>query len=97
MDSSANGNSTITPDSITESGNDAVLGDDPSNMTGDNATITLSVSGKRLDGTAFTASAKQTISKARNGQEGGAAKTVRLFTSSYAIPYTATGTTSAGV
>lgn len=83
----------ITPDSITESGDNAVLGDGPSNMTADNAKIVLSISGKRLDGSAFSVEAQQSISKARNGTNGSDAKTVSLRASEYTISYAADGST----
>lgn len=81
----------ITPDSISEDGDSANLGNSPSNMTGDNATITLAVSGKRLDGTSFSQNALQSISKARNGVNGTSARVVSLRASTFAIPYASSG------
>ena len=81
----------ITPDSISADGDSANLGNSPSNMTGDNATITLAVSGKRLDGTSFSQDALQSISKARNGVNGTSARVVSLRASTFAIPYASSG------
>ena len=55
---SASGTS-ISPDTISESGLIAVLGNSPTNMTADNAKIDLSVSGKRQNGEAFSETAQQ--------------------------------------
>lgn len=84
----------ITPDNITESTLIAVLGNNPTNMTADNAKIDLSVSGKRQNGEAFSETAQQSISKSRNGTNGANgldARTVNLRASSYVISYDSSG------
>lgn len=74
----ASGNN-ITPDGTP---NSAVTGivtySDPSEMTSDNASITFTIIGKRLDGTDFTQEIKQSFSKAFSGSN---ARLLKLVTS----------------
>ena len=86
----------ITPDTITEDGDNAVAGDSVSNMTADNAKIVYTVTGKRLNGEAISETAQQSFSKARNGTNGTNGldgRTVVLKASTHVIDYAADGTT----
>lgn len=56
----------ITVGTITDSGNYATI-NNHSAMTADLATVTYAISGKRADGTAFSATKVQTIAKAKQG------------------------------
>ena len=59
----------ITTGTITDSGNDAVVGNH-SSMNATQASISYSISGKRSNGDSFTASTIQTLTKAVAGESG---------------------------
>ena len=61
--------SSITAGSVTDSGNYATIGNH-SNMTADNASVTINITGKRADGTSFSISKFQTLSKSKQGDDG---------------------------
>ncbi|REK53198.1 MAG: hypothetical protein DWQ49_12140, partial [Bacteroidetes bacterium] len=86
----------ITPDTITEDGDNAVSGDSVSNMTADNAKIVYTITGKRLNGEAISETAQQSFSKSRNGSNGTDGldgRTVVLKASTYVVDYAADGST----
>ena len=63
--------STITIGSISDSTNDAVVGNHSSMANGtDSVTITYAISGKTLNGTAFSFNKTQTLGKAKTGATG---------------------------
>ena len=61
--------SSITAGSVTDSGSYATIGNH-SNMTADNASVTINITGRRADGTSFSISKFQTLSKSKQGDDG---------------------------
>ena len=61
--------SSITAGSVTDSGDYATIGNH-NNMTADNASVTINITGQRQDGTSFSISKFQTLSKSKQGDNG---------------------------
>ena len=87
--------STITIGSISDSTNDAVVANHSSMVNGtDSVTITYTISGKTLNGTDFSFTKTQTLTKSKAGATGAAgsdSKTVSLTAANNVITYNAAG------
>jgi hypothetical protein len=83
--------SSITSGGIVDSGNYATAGD-TSNITANLASITYTATGKRLNGTAFTLTKKQSFTKAKTGAEGIDGVTLTYSNDAMTIPVDVSGT-----
>lgn len=70
--------SNITPGGLTDKGAYVTVGDH-SNMSADTATVTYTITGKRLNGTAISLVKTQTLSKAKQGNPGASAKVASIL------------------
>jgi len=91
---SQNPSSTLTVGGITDNGDNITIGDHSAMVTGtDSVVITYTLTGKKLDGTAFSIDTTQTITKSKGGED---AYTVFLTNEAHSFPAANDGTVAGG-